>query len=265
MVCRKNMSNVLQISRDGAVVTLTLNRPDKLNALNAELVGALKEAFDRLAKDPAVGVAILTGAGEKAFAAGADIAAMQKMSVAEAQAFADMGHAVGHAIETAHFPVIGAVNGFALGGGCELALACDFLYASDRAKFGQPEVKLGVIPGFGGTQRLARRVGAGLARELCYTGTIIDAQHALRINLVNAVVPGAELMSKVLDVARTITAMGPKAIAACKQVLLEGPDLPLRDANALEARTFASLFSTADQREGMAAFLEKRPAQFKGS
>jgi enoyl-CoA hydratase len=122
-----------------------------------------------------------------------------------------------------------------------------------------------VIPGFGGTQRLARRVGAGLARELCYTGTIIDAQHALRINLVNAVVPGAELMSKVLDVARTITAMGPKAITACKQVLLQGPDLPLRDANALEARTFASLFSTSDQREGMAAFLEKRPAQFKGN
>jgi enoyl-CoA hydratase len=259
------MSDVLQIRREDAVVTLTLNRPDKLNALNAELVGALKEAFDRLAKDPSVGVAILTGAGEKAFAAGADIAAMAKMSVAEAQGFSDMGHAVGHAMETAHFPVIGAVNGFALGGGCELALACDFLYASDRAKFGQPEVKLGVIPGFGGTQRLARRVGAGLARELCYTGTIIDAQHALRINLVNAVVPGAELMTKVLDVARTITAMGPKAITACKQVLLEGPDLSLRDANALEARTFASLFATQDQREGMAAFLEKRPAQFKGN
>ncbi|HEX4512682.1 MAG TPA: enoyl-CoA hydratase-related protein [Polyangiaceae bacterium] len=258
------MSDVLQVSRDGAVVTLTLNRPDKLNALNAELVGALKEAVDRLSKDPSVGVAILTGAGEKAFAAGADIAAMAKMSVAEAQGFSDLGHAVGHAIETAHFPVIGAVNGFALGGGCELALACDFLYASDRAKFGQPEVKLGVIPGFGGTQRLARRVGVGLARELCYTGTIIDAQHALRINLVNAVVPGAELMSKVLDVARTITAMGPKAVAACKQVLLQGPDLPLREANALEARTFASLFSTDDQREGMAAFVEKRPARFKG-
>jgi enoyl-CoA hydratase len=259
------MSDVLQVSRDGAVVTLTLNRPDKLNALNAELVGALKEAVDRLSKDPSVGVAILTGAGEKAFAAGADIAAMAKMSVAEAQGFSDLGHAVGHAIETAHFPVIGAVNGFALGGGCELALACDFLYASDRAKFGQPEVKLGVIPGFGGTQRLARRVGVGLARELCYTGTIIDAQHALRINLVNAVVPGAELMSKVLDVARTITAMGPKAVAACKQVLLQGPDLPLRDANALEARTFAGLFATGDQREGMAAFLEKRPAHFKGA
>jgi enoyl-CoA hydratase len=212
-----------------------------------------------------VGVAILTGAGEKAFAAGADIAAMSKMTVAEAQTFAEAGHAVGAAMEAAHFPVIGAVNGFALGGGCELALACDFLYASDRAKFGQPEVKLGVIPGFGGTQRLARRVGVGLARELCYTGAIIDAQHALRINLVNAVFPGAELMSKVRDVAETICAMGPKAIAACKNVILNGVDLPLREANALECRTFAGLFSTQDQREGMAAFLEKRPAQFKGS
>ncbi len=259
------MTDVLQIARDGAIVTLTLNRPDKLNALNAELVDALAHAFDRLARDPGVGVAILTGAGEKAFAAGADIAAMSNMSPAEAKAFSEKGHAVGAAMEAVSFPVIGAINGFALGGGCEIALACDFLYASERAKFGQPEVKLGVIPGFGGTQRLARRVGLGMARELCYTGAIIDAQQALRIGLVNAVVPPGELMAKVTEVAKAITAMGPKAIASCKDVLLRGADLPLREANQLETNAFAALFTTSDQREGMAAFLEKRPARFTGN
>ena len=167
-------------------------------------------------------------------------------------------------MERAPFPVIGAINGFALGGGCELALACDFLYASDRAKLGQPEVKLGVIPGFGGTQRMARRVGIGLARELCYTGEAIDAAEALRIGLVNAVVPAAELMAKVNEVAESIALMGPLAIASCKRVLLEGADMPLRAANALETSAFAELFATADQREGMAAFLGKRAARFTG-
>jgi enoyl-CoA hydratase len=259
------MTDVLPLTQDGAVVTLTLNRPEKLNALDAELLDALASAFDRLARDSSVGVVILTGAGEKAFAAGADIAAMSKMSPAQAKAFSEKGHGICAAMESAPFPVIGAINGFALGGGCEIALACDFLYASERAKFGQPEVKLGVIPGFGGTQRLSRRVGLGLARELCYTGAIIDAQQALRVGLVNAVVAPGELMTKVSEIAKAITTMGPRAIASCKEVLLRGADLPLRDANDLEANAFAALFATQDQREGMAAFLEKRPARFSGT
>jgi enoyl-CoA hydratase len=258
------MSDVLQITREGAFVTLTLNRPDKLNALNAELVAALADAFDRLAADSSVGIVVLTGAGEKAFAAGADIAAMANMTPAEAQAFSDRGQALCAAIEGARFPVLGAVNGFALGGGCEIALACDFLYASERAKFGQPEVKLGVIPGFGGTQRLSRRVGLGLARELCYSGAIIDAERALAIGLVNAVVPSSELIAKVTAVAKDILEVGPLAVAACKRVLLRGADLPLAEANAVEGKAFADLFDTADQREGMTAFLRKRKPAFTG-
>ncbi len=253
---------VLLEARAGEIVTLTLNRPDKLNALDAELIGALDSTFERLAGDPSVGIVILTGAGEKAFAAGADISAMSEMTVAQARAMSAKGHAIGARMESAHFPVIGAINGFALGGGCEIALACDFLYASDRAKFGQPEVKLGVIPGFGGTQRLARRVGLGMARELCYSGAVIDAQTALRIGLVNAVVAPADLIAKVTEVAKAIATVGPKAVAACKRVMLEGADLDLKDANALETTTFADLFETAEQREGMAAFLAKRPARF---
>ncbi|NOU34829.1 MAG: crotonase, partial [Polyangiaceae bacterium] len=168
------------------------------------------------------------------------------------------------ASSAAHFAVIGAINGFALGGGCELALACDFLYASDRAKFGQPEVNLGVIPGFGGTQRLSRRVGVGRARELCFTGDIIDAEEAKRIGLVNAVVPGAELLAKVADVAKKIASKGPLAIAQCKRVILRGEDVALGVANELEAQAFAGLFGSHDQREGMGAFLEKRKAAFRG-
>jgi enoyl-CoA hydratase len=258
------MADVLVVARDGAIVTLTLNRPDKLNALDAELLEALATELDTLTPDPSVRVAILTGAGDKAFAAGADIAAMATMKPAEAKAFSERGHAICAAIETAPFPVIGAINGFALGGGCEIALACDFLYASDRAKLGQPEVKLGVIPGFGGTQRLSRRVGLAAARELCFTGAVIDAQHALRIGLLNAVVPHAELGAKVAEVAAAIVKAGPRAVAECKRVLLRGADLALAEANALETAAFAGLFATADQREGMAAFLEKRPARFAG-
>jgi enoyl-CoA hydratase len=258
------MADVVLISRDGPITTLTLNRPDKLNALDAALLDALQQALERLAGDSSVRLAILTGAGDKAFAAGADIAAMQSLTPDQATAFSNQGHRIGTLMETAPFPIIGAVNGFALGGGCELALACDFLYASDRAKLGQPEVKLGVIPGFGGTQRLARRVGIGLARELCYTGRAIDAQEALRIGLVNAVVPHADLMPRVLEVAKSIVAMGPLAIAECKRVLLEGADLPLPQANALETAGFAKLFATHDQREGMTAFLGKRAPEFTG-
>ena len=253
------------VEREGNVATLTLNRPDKLNALNATVIEELDVALRELDADASVRVLIITGAGEKAFAAGADIAAMANMSVDEARAFAAKGQATCARFESVRFPVIGAINGFALGGGCEIALSCDFLYASDKAKLGQPEVNLGVTPGFGGTQRLARRVGVGLARELCMTGNIINAQEALRIGLVNAIVPAAELMAKVREVAKTIAGKGPLAVAQCKRVILSGADLPLARANALEADAFSSLFASSDQKEGMAAFLAKRPAEFSGT
>lgn len=259
------MSDILLRERDGGTVVLTMNRPEKLNALNEALVRALHDAVVELDADMSVRVVVLTGAGEKAFVAGADIAAMSEMSTTAAKAFADLGHAVGERLERAHFPVIAAVNGFALGGGCELALACDFVYASDKAKFGQPEVNLGVIPGFGGTQRLTRRVGIGRARELVYTGDTLDANEALRIGLVNAVVPAGELLAKVLDVAKKIEAKGPLAIAQAKRLVYRGEDVPLAVANELEAQAFSALFGSLDQREGMKAFLEKRKATFTGA
>jgi enoyl-CoA hydratase len=257
-------STTVLVDRDDSIVTITLNRPDKLNALSVELVTELARAVNELAGDGSVRCAIVTGAGDKAFAAGADIAAMSTMTVAQAKTFADLGHRVGAAMEALPFPVIAAVNGFALGGGCEIALCCDFIYASDRAKLGQPEVNLGVIPGFGGTQRLSRRVGIGRARELCMTGDTLTAEEAFRIGLVNAVVPHAELLPKVREVAKKIASKGPLAIAAAKRVLARGADVPLPVANELEATAFAALFGSGDQREGMKAFVEKRPAKFTG-
>ena len=254
-----------RLPEETAIAILTLNRPDKLNALTTELLEELDAALSKLAKDGTVSCAILTGAGEKAFAAGADIAAMLEMTTEQARAFSELGHRVCSRIEKAPFPVIAAVNGFAFGGGCELALACDFIYASDKAKLGQPEVNLGVIPGFGGTQRLARRVGIGRARELCYTGDTVLAEEALRTGLVNAVVPHAELMTKVREVATKIAGKGRLAIAQCKRVLYTGADVPLDVANALETQSFAMLFGTKDRAEGMKAFVEKRKATFTGT
>lgn len=260
------MSTTLSVvvDRDDPLVTITLNRPDKLNALNEELLRELGRVVHELSHDAAIGCAIVTGAGDKAFAAGADISAMSEMTVAGAQRFAELGHRIGRAIEEAPFPFIAAVNGFALGGGCEVALACDFIYASDRARFGQPEVNLGVIPGFGGTQRLARRVGEARARELCMTGDTLTAEEALRVGLVNAVVPHAELLPRVREVAKKIAGKGPLAVAAVKRVIARGADVPLATANELEATAFAALFGSDDQREGMKAFLGKRPAKFSG-
>jgi len=261
------MSTVL-CERDGAIAVITLNRPDKLNALDLTLITELDATLAALASASgaeAVSCAILTGAGEKAFAAGADIAAMLEMSTEQARAFSELGHRVGSRMERAPFPVIAAVNGFALGGGCELALACDFIYASDKAKLGQPEVNLGIIPGFGGTQRLARRVGVGRARELCYTGDTVNAEEALRIGLVNAVVPHAELMTKVREVATKIAGKGRLAVAQAKRVLYTGADVPLDVANALETQSFAMLFGTKDRSEGMQAFVGKRKAAFTGT
>ena len=252
------------VEKDGPVAVLTINRPDKLNALNqtvlAELLGALSEA----ACDDGVGAIVLTGAGAKSFVAGADIGAMSKMTTAEGRAFADLGHGLGDAIANCPKPVIAAVNGFALGGGTELAIACDVIYAAENAKFGQPEVKLGVIPGFGGTQRLARLVGLQKAKELIFTGDTIDAQEALRIGLACAVFPAAALLDKAKDLARRMAAAGPLAVGQAKRAMNHGYDLTLSSALELEKQTFAMLFGTADQKEGMGAFLEKRKPAFQG-
>ena len=233
------------------IATVTVNRPDKLNALNAKVLAELTAAFVALSEaEPRIRVAILTGAGDKAFVAGADIS--------------DSGHRLGLVIESAAFPVIAAVNGFALGGGCELAMCCDFIYASDKARFGQPEVNLGLMPGFGGTQRLSRRVGLTRARELVYTGDPIPAERALALGLVNEVVPHAELMTKAREVAQKIASKAPLAMASCKRVMARGFDADLSVANELEATAFSALFDTEDMREGTRAFMARRPAQFTG-
>ncbi len=256
------MATVLS-DRTADVVTLTLNRPEKLNALNEELLVALAREIEHLT-GAGVRCAILTGAGDRAFAAGADIEAMKTMSSAEALRFAARGRRVGEAMEDAPFPFLAAVNGFALGGGCELALACDFVYASDKAKLGQPEVNLGVIPGFGGTQRLARRIGPARARELCMTGDTLGAEDALRMGLVNKVFPHEELLPRARETAAKIASKAPLAIAAVRRAILRGADVPLPTACELEAAAFAGLFGSGDQQEGMSAFLEKRPPRFEG-
>jgi enoyl-CoA hydratase len=247
-----------------AVATLTFNRPDKLNALNDELLGETEAALRDLYNDHSLKVLVLTGAGDKAFVAGADILTMSKLSSGEAHTFGARGHRVGRMLEEAPFAVIGAINGFALGGGLEIAMCSDFLYASDKAKFGQPEINLGVIPGMGGTQRLTRRVGIGMARELCLTGKMIDAQEALRITLVNAVFPHAELLPRVYETAATIASKSQLPIRAVRRTITFGADVPLATANELELQAFSALFGSDDQREGMGAFLEKRAAAFTG-
>jgi enoyl-CoA hydratase len=254
----------IRVEAEGPITTVSLHRPEKLNALNRTLILELTAAFRAIIAGGEARVAILTGSGEKAFAAGADIAEMANLTSVEARRFAAEGHELGALLESAPFPVIAQVQGFALGGGCELALACDFIHAGVKAKFGQPEVNLGVIPGFGGTQRLARRVGIGMARELCFSGKIVDANEALRIGLVNAVHPQEELGAKVKELATLIAAKGPLAVGAAKRVLLKGEDQSLTTANALEVEAFGGLFGSADQREGMSAFVEKRAAAFTG-
>ena len=261
-------ADALLVSEDGPLAVLTLNRPDKLNALDAALLATIARVTAELAARPMATrprAVIITGAGEKAFAAGADVAELSRVSPAEARALSENGHRAGRTLEEAPFPVIAAVNGFALGGGCELALACDFIYASDRARFGLPEIGLGIVPGFGGTQRLARRVGVGLARELVYTGATLDAERARAVGLVNEVVPHAELLERVRAVARTIASRPPLAVAAAKRLLLRGPEIELTAANELEIEAFGALFATHDAREGTSAFVAKRPPVFDGT
>jgi enoyl-CoA hydratase len=256
----------LIVEKSGSRAEVTVNRPQALNALNGQTMEELTAAFRALDADPDVRVVIVTGAGDKAFVAGADISAMADLGVTEARAFARLGYTLGLTLAGMKKIVIAAVHGFALGGGCELALACDFIYASDKAKFGQPEVKLAVIPGFGGTQRLARRVGAARALELVTVGEPISAEEALRIGLCNRVVAGGRdaLLEEVRKVAGQIAERGPVAVALAKQAVRESLELSLDAGCRYEGDLFAQCFATADQKEGMRAFLEKRPARFQG-
>jgi enoyl-CoA hydratase len=256
--------NTITITAEGPLAIITINRESKLNALSSEVISELTHACATLEISDEIRVVAVTGAGPKAFVAGADISEMVDLTPVQAQAFAEMGGHLGQSIETSENVWVAAVNGFAFGGGCELALACDFVYAADNAKFGQPEVKLGVIPGFGGTQRLARRVGIAKAKELCMTGDTVDAAEALRIGLCDLVVPQAELMAKVKSLAERIAANGPLAVAEVKRLIHHGQSATLEHALQLEQRSFGMLFATSDQREGMQAFLAKRKAQFKG-
>jgi enoyl-CoA hydratase len=255
--------NVL-VETAGPLVTVTVNRPKVLNALDEVTVGELTHAFVALGKDPGVRCVIVTGTGGKAFVAGADIAAMSGLTPEQAGAFAEGGHRLTVLMETLPAPVIAAVNGFALGGGLELALACDFAIASSNARLGLPEVGLGVIPGFGGTQRLVRRIGIARARELIYTGNLVTAQQALGMGLVSAVTEAADLLPAARALAETIASRAPLAVAAAKRATGEGADQPLDEALGLERELFAALFASADQKEGMRAFLEKRPVRWQG-
>jgi enoyl-CoA hydratase len=246
------------------IATITINRPDKLNALTDLVIAELGDAIDVARINPDVGGVILTGAG-RAFVAGADVSELEGHGAVSMKALAQRGQEVFRHVEACPKPTIAAVNGFALGGGCELAMSCHMRMASETAKFGQPEVKLGLLPGYGGTQRLPRLVGKGRAMQLLLTGEIIDAQEAYRIGLVNRVVPGASLLAEATSLLNTILANGPLATAACIEVVNAGYDLPLSDALTLEATAFGLLAATDDKREGTRAFLEKRPPKFSGA
>ncbi len=255
--------NIL-FEKDGAIAVLTVNRPKSLNALNPATVREIGACVEAVREDSALRCLIITGSGDRAFVAGADISAMVTMSVTEGKTFSALGLGVMRSLETLPIPVIAAVNGFVLGGGTELALACDLIIAADKAKFGQPEINLGIIPGFGGTQRLARRIGLPLARELIYSGDMIDAETALRYGLANKVVPLAELMNEAKTLARKLATKPPIAIQQAKEAINAGIDMDLDNGSRFENEAFALTFATADKVEGMTAFLEKREAKFTG-
>ncbi len=256
--------NVLLEERQPGIRLLTINRPRQLNALAPAVLADIASALAESVSDPTTRALLVTGAGDKAFVAGADIAAMASMTPLEGRDFALQGHATMRALELAPFPVIALVNGFALGGGCELALACDWIVASEKAVFGQPEVNLGICPGCGGTQRLSRLVGKGMALELCTTGRHVKAEEALRIGLANHVVPADMLLAKGLELAGMVAQKAPVAVKMTKHLVQRGQDLDLANANALEADVFGLLCGTDDKHEGMQAFLEKRPAKYAG-
>jgi enoyl-CoA hydratase len=246
------------------VVVVTIDRPDALNALDRATLSELRDRLRELATDTAARVLVLTGAGDRAFAAGADIKEMADMSVLEAHAWGALGHECGRLLESMPKPTLAAVNGFALGGGCELALACDIRYASEHAKFGQPEINLAVIPGWGGTQRLARAIGPALAKDLILTGRTIDAAEALRTGLVSAVYPAGQLLDRVLETAGELARKSPLALSAAKDAANRALQGDLGAGLSYEAILFAALFASDDQQEGMRAFIEKREPDFTG-
>ncbi len=251
------MYESLKVETEGAVTRIVIDRPKVLNALDRATMIELDRAIEAI--DRRTRVVVITGGGEKSFVAGADISEMAGLGAVQASEFAWLGQRTLMKLESLPLPVIAEVNGFALGGGCELMLACDFAIASDRARFGQPEVALGVTPGFGGTVRLGRRVGPAMARQLLYTGATIKADEALRIGLVNEVVPAEKLRERVGEIAQAIVKNGPTAVALAKRSARRGEEVELGAACDFEAQVFGLIFATADQKEGMRAFLEKRP------
>jgi enoyl-CoA hydratase len=255
---------VIDLAREDGVAVLTVNRPDALNALDWATLTELRDRLGELAEDADVRVVVLTGAGDRAFVAGADIKYMSGLGVDEAREWGALGQEAGSLLETMPKPTIAAINGFALGGGCELALACDFRYAAQTAKLGQPEVNLGIIPGWGGTQRLARAVGIGIAKELVLTGRMVDADEAERIGLVNSVYEPGELMAQTVETARALAAKGPLALAAAKRALNRALAGDHTENLEREADDFGELFASADAKEGMTAFAEKREPTFRG-
>ena len=255
----------LLVRQDDTTATVTLNRPEQRNALDEALLGLLREAVDDAASDTSVRAVVITGAGERAFCAGADIRHMQTMDETQAREWGHLGHAVFAALERLPKPVIAAINGVAVGGGCELALACDFRFMAQSARIGQPEIKLGLIPGWGGTQRLPRIVGRSLAKDLVLTGRLMPADEALRVGLVGGVAPDAAAVFDLAMVyARQFAALPPLAVGYAKRAIDDGADLPIRDGCAIEVERFGRVFATADRAEGLAAFLEKRAPRFEG-
>lgn len=256
------LKNVV-FEKQGNIGTVTINRPKALNALNSETLKDLDKVLQVLENDNDIYVVVLTGAGEKAFVAGADIAEMKDLNEEQGREFGILGNNIFRRLEKLQKPVIAAINGFALGGGCELSMSCDIRIASEKAKFGQPETGLGITPGFGGTQRLPRIVGLGKAKELIYTGDIIRADEALRIGLVNKVVPAENLMEEVMALANKIAANAPIAVKLCKDAIDRGMQVDIDSSILVEAEDFGKCFLTEDQTEGMVAFLERRTKNFQ--
>jgi len=256
--------NILFEVKDNVGI-LTINRPKVLNALNPKTLDEIEDVIDKIYKENLARVLIITGSGDKAFVAGADISEFPKMNSLKAKLFAKKGQDIFFKIENLPIPVIACVNGYALGGGCELAMSCDFIYASEKAKFGQPEINLGIIPGFGGTQRLARLIGRAKAKELCMTGIQISAQEAKELGLVAQIFKPEELMDKTMEIAKSMSKKSMVALRAIKEVINKGTEVDLYTGCALEVEAFATSFSSEDAKEGATAFLEKRKPEFKGS
>lgn len=258
------MALLFDVRQDTGIAVIKFNRPKALNALNSETLLELAQTLDTVETDPSIRVLILTGEGEKAFVAGADITEIQKLSPLAARKFAGLGQSVIDRLQHLPIPAIAAVNGFALGGGCEMALACDFIYASDNAVFGLPEISLGIIPGFGGTQRLPRLIGANMARELIFTGKHLSAEEAKAIGLVNKCLPAADLMTEAEKTASLIVSKGKASLRAAKDAVRDGLAVDLTTGLSIERDAFALCISSPDAKEGTTAFLEKRKAAFNG-